>query len=42
MLLDLDAGKAAALLRPLVEKPVKGVSIREQLEDFAATEGLQL
>jgi phosphotransferase system enzyme I (PtsP) len=42
MLLDLDAKKAQALLRPLVEKPVPGVSIREQLGAFAAAEGLQL
>jgi phosphotransferase system enzyme I (PtsP) len=42
MLLDLDAGKLAALLRPLLEKPVGIVSIRDCLEDFAAAQGLQL
>jgi phosphotransferase system enzyme I (PtsP) len=42
MLLDLDAGKAEALLGPLVEATGKGAVIREQLESFAAAEGLQL
>ena len=42
MLLDLDAKKAEALLRPLVETPVPGVSIRARLEAFAAAEGLSL
>jgi phosphotransferase system, enzyme I, PtsP len=42
MLLELDAGKAAAVLRPLIERPAKGVSIRKHLEAFAAAEGLQL
>ena len=42
MLLDLDATKAAALLRPLVEKSTPGVSIRERIEAFAAAEGLSL
>jgi phosphotransferase system enzyme I (PtsP) len=42
MLLDLDAKKAAALLRPLIEKPAPGVSIRERIGAFAAAEGLQL
>jgi phosphotransferase system enzyme I (PtsP) len=42
MLLELDAKKVAALLRPLVEQPVQGVSIRERLQSFAEAEGLQL
>jgi len=42
MLLDLDAKKAEALLRPLVETPAPGVSIRARLEAFAAAEGLTL
>ena len=42
MLLDLDAKKAEALLRPLVENPPKDGTIRERLEQFAAAEGLQL
>ena len=42
MLLDLDAEKAEALLRPLVENPPQDGTIREKLEAFAAAEGLQL
>jgi len=42
MLLELDAKKVAALLRPLVEQPAQGVSIRERLQSFAEAEGLQL
>src|SRR5881394_2019575 len=42
MLIDLDAGKAEALLRPLVETPPLDGTIREKLEAFAAAEGLQL
>jgi phosphotransferase system enzyme I (PtsP) len=42
MLLELDVKKAEALLRPLVETPTKNVSIRQQLEAFAAAEGLPL
>ncbi len=42
MLLDLDIGKAAALLLPLIEQPPRGASIRERLTEFAAAEGLQL
>jgi phosphotransferase system enzyme I (PtsP) len=42
MLLGLDATKVAALLRPLVEQPVQGASIRERLQGFAEAEGLQL
>ena len=44
MLLELDAGKAeAVLLDPLLDKPRRQQSsIREQLEAFAAAEGLPL
>jgi phosphotransferase system enzyme I (PtsP) len=42
MLIDLDAAKAEALLRPLVETPPLDGTIREKLEAFAAAEGLQL
>jgi phosphotransferase system, enzyme I, PtsP len=42
MLLELDTKKAAAMLRPLIERPTKGVAIRERVEAFAASEGLQL
>ena len=42
MLLDLDAGKAAALLAPLVASPAGSVPIRERLVAFAAAEGLQI
>ena len=42
MLLDLDAGKAAEFLCPLIEKPTAAVPIRAHLEKFAADGGLQL
>ena len=42
MLLELDAGKAAALLGPLIDSPGGSVSIREPLKAFAAEQGLQL
>ncbi len=42
MLLDVDCRKAAAFLCPLIEKPIRGAPIREQLEKFAAASGLQL
>jgi phosphotransferase system enzyme I (PtsP) len=42
MLLELDAGKAAALICPLIESPVGSVAIRERLQAFAAAEGLQI
>jgi phosphotransferase system enzyme I (PtsP) len=42
MLLDLDAGKAEAMLKPLLEKPSGSVVIRKLIEEFAAAEGLQL
>jgi phosphotransferase system enzyme I (PtsP) len=42
MLLDLDAGKASALLEPLLERTVGSIKVRDRLEAFAASEGLQL
>jgi phosphotransferase system, enzyme I, PtsP len=42
MLLDVDSRQAAAFLCPLIEKPNRGAPIREQLEKFAASNGLQL
>jgi phosphotransferase system enzyme I (PtsP) len=42
MLLELDAGKAAGLLNPLLDGPAGTVSIREKLKAFAAEQGLQV
>ena len=42
MLLDLDSGKAAALVTPMLESPTGSVPIRARLEAFAAEAGLQL
>jgi phosphotransferase system enzyme I (PtsP) len=42
MLLELNAGKAAALIKPLIESPAGSVPIRERLKAFAAAEGLQI
>jgi phosphotransferase system, enzyme I, PtsP len=42
MLLDLDAGKVESLLKPMLERPIGSVAIRDRLESFAAAEGLQL
>src|SRR5271170_1028502 len=42
MLLDLDCRKAAAFLNPMIEKSKGGVKIRTRLEEFAASNGLQL
>jgi phosphotransferase system enzyme I (PtsP) len=42
MLLELDCGKAAAFLGPLIQKARSAVSIRAQLEKFASQSGLQL
>jgi phosphotransferase system enzyme I (PtsP) len=42
MLLDLDCRKTAAFLSPLIDKPSRGMSIRTQLEKFAADNGLQV
>jgi phosphotransferase system, enzyme I, PtsP len=42
MLLELDAGKVEAVLRPLIETPAGSVLVRDRLEAFAAAEGLPL
>jgi phosphotransferase system, enzyme I, PtsP len=42
MLLELKAGKAAALMKPLIDCPAGSVHIRERLKAFAAEEGLQI
>jgi len=42
MLLELDAGKAAALMAPLIESPAGSVPIRERIKAFAAAQGLQV
>ena len=42
MLLDLNAGKAAALMQPLIDSPSGSLPIRERLKAFAAEEGLQI
>src|SRR6266403_2049795 len=42
MLLDLNAGKAAALMQPLIDSPTGSVPIRERLKAFAAEQGLQI
>jgi phosphotransferase system enzyme I (PtsP) len=42
MLLELNAGKVAALMKPLIESPAGSVPIRERLKAFAAAEGLQI
>jgi len=42
MLLELDVKKAEAALRPLIDKPPKGTTIRDKLKAFAEAEGLQL
>jgi phosphotransferase system enzyme I (PtsP) len=42
MLLDVDRGKVAAFLCPLIEQGGRGVPIRAQLEKFAADAGLQI
>jgi phosphotransferase system enzyme I (PtsP) len=42
MLLDLDAAKATALVRPLLEGVNPKEKVRDKLESFAAAEGLQL
>ena len=42
MLLGLDAGRAAALIQPLIDSPSGSVPIRARLEAFAAEQGLQI
>ena len=42
MLIDLDSRKAAGFLYQLMDKPNRAMSIRAQLEKFAADESLQI
>ena len=42
LLIELDTRKAEAAILPLLDRPVGSVSIREKLQEFAASEGLQL
>ena len=42
MLLDLDTGKASAIMAALLDSPAGSVPIRERLRGFAAEQGLQL
>jgi phosphotransferase system enzyme I (PtsP) len=42
MLLELDSSKAAKLIDPLIDSPAGSVPIRERLQAFAESEGLQL
>ena len=42
MLLDLDAGKATALVQSAARRRQHKETVREKLEAFAAAEGLQL
>jgi len=42
MILDLDAGKAEAMIKPLLDAPSGSVSIRQKLNEFAEAEGLSL
>jgi phosphotransferase system enzyme I (PtsP) len=42
LVLDLDAGKAAKILDPLIDSPSGSVNIRERLKAFAAENNLQV
>jgi phosphotransferase system enzyme I (PtsP) len=42
MLLDLDIAKVKALVEPLLDGPLRGVSVRDRLKEFATAQGLQL
>jgi phosphotransferase system enzyme I (PtsP) len=42
MILDLDVGKAEAMMAPLLDAPAGSVSIRQKLTEFAEAEGLTL
>ncbi|HWE78958.1 MAG TPA: phosphoenolpyruvate--protein phosphotransferase, partial [Pseudolabrys sp.] len=42
LLIELDTRKAEAAILPLLDRPVGSVSIRQKLQEFAASEGLQL
>jgi len=41
-LLDLDCGKAATALIPLIDKPAGSVSLRDEAQAFATAEGMTL
>ncbi|MBN9049699.1 MAG: phosphoenolpyruvate--protein phosphotransferase [Rhizobiales bacterium] len=41
-LLDLDCGKAAKALMPLLDKPAGSVSLRDEAQAFATAEGISL
>jgi phosphotransferase system enzyme I (PtsP) len=41
-LLDLDVRKAEAAILPLLDRPLGGVSIRDELKAFAAAENIQV
>jgi phosphotransferase system, enzyme I, PtsP len=40
LVIELDAGRAEALLRPLLDHPIGGFVLRDRLEAFASAEGL--
>ena len=42
MILDLDARKVEAMMKPLLDMPSGSVSIRDKLREFAEAEGLAL
>jgi phosphotransferase system enzyme I (PtsP) len=42
LLLELDVGKVAALVEPLLAGPAGGLSVRDHLKEFATAHGLQL
>jgi phosphotransferase system enzyme I (PtsP) len=42
MLLELDAGRATAVMAALLDSPAGSVPIRERLKSFAAEQGLQI
>jgi phosphotransferase system enzyme I (PtsP) len=42
MILELDARKAEAMMKPLLDSPSGAVSIRDKLKEFAEAEGLPL
>ena len=42
LLLELDVGKAAALIGPMIESPSGSIPVRQRLEAFAAEQGLPL
>jgi phosphotransferase system enzyme I (PtsP) len=42
MLLELDAEKALAAIGPLLDHSETGMTLRQRIEQFAASENLQL